>query len=113
VKRLVNQEDTYVINNVLKAASIFGLSEMLLSEMDKEQRKKFNVLPISYHDSTLLFCINSMETSNFVAFITYSLRIFQQEQDTLALSRQEQDWRESVNILNEIIMISWDLEEAI
>src|SRR5699024_1455946 len=60
VIRLVNQEDTYVINNVLKADSIFGLSEMLLSEMDKEQRKKFNVLPISYHDSTLLFCINSM-----------------------------------------------------
>src|SRR5699024_12088556 len=28
VKRLVNQEDTYVINNVLKADSIFGLSEM-------------------------------------------------------------------------------------
>jgi len=113
VKRLVNQEDTYVINNVLKADSIFGLSEMLLSEMDKEQRKKFNVLPISYHDSTLLFCINSMETSNFVPFITYSLRIFQQGQDTLALSRQEQDWRDSVILFNEMIMRSRSYQEAI
>src|SRR5699024_12211828 len=73
----------------------------------------FNVLPISYHDSTLLFCINSMETSNFVPFITYSLRIFQQGQDTLALSRQEQDWRDSVILFNEMIMRSRSYQEAI
>src|SRR5699024_1222250 len=81
--------------------------------MDKEQRKKLNVLPISYDASTLLFCINSMETSNFVTFITYSLRIFQQGQDTLALSRQEQDWRDSVILFNEMIMRSRSYQEAI
>src|SRR5699024_5496499 len=55
----------------------------------------------------------SMETSNFVPFITYSLRIFQQGQDTLALSRQEQDWRDSVILFIEMIMRSRRYQEAI
>lgn len=112
VSKLVNKKDNSNDNKKMKANSIFELTEILLEEKETTDRKKYQVLPISYEEATLLFFVNQEDAADFIPFITYVLKTFQQGYDALAQSRQEQDWKDSVILFNEMVMRSTTYQDA-
>src|SRR5699024_6765876 len=112
VSKLVNKKDNSNDNKEMKANSIFELTEILLEEKETTDRKKYQVLPISYKEATLLFCVNQDDAADFNPFITYVLKTFQQGYDALAQSRQEQDWKDSVIPFNEMVMRTTTYQDA-
>ncbi|MBT2218118.1 response regulator transcription factor [Virgibacillus dakarensis] len=105
--------DLLLGNDSMKAESIYSLSELLLGQMPKEERINRNVVPIPYDDGTLLVCTNHHDTTHIIPFLTYALEIFQRGKDTLKITKQEQQWKDSVIMFNETIMSSRSFAEAI
>ncbi|MEN1967409.1 response regulator transcription factor [Lentibacillus sp. N15] len=95
-----------------QANSIYALSELLLSQMTPEQRQNRTVIPIPYVDGTILICVKQQNTSQTIPFITYALEIFQKGKETLKVTMQEQQWKDSVILFHESIMRSQSLDEA-
>ncbi|WP_164667971.1 helix-turn-helix transcriptional regulator [Virgibacillus doumboii] len=106
-------QDLLLGSDALKADTIYSLSELLLNQMTEINRKKSNVLPIPYEDSTLLVCVNHQDTSHVMPFITYALEIFRNGKDTLNVSKQEHKWKDSVIMFNEKIMRAQTYDEAV
>ncbi|QKY68755.1 response regulator transcription factor [Lentibacillus sp. CBA3610] len=106
-------QDLLLGNDFLKANTIFGLSELLLRQMEQNNRKEYQVLPIPHADSTLLVCIDNKDTSHIIPFITYALQLFQDGHDMVKVARQEQEWKDSVILFNEMIMRSRTYQEAV
>ncbi|GAB3794134.1 response regulator transcription factor [Virgibacillus kimchii] len=100
-------------NDVLKADTIYALSELLLSRTSEENRRKYNVLPVPHDDFTLLFCSRQEDTSYIMPFITHALQIFQNGKDTFEVTKQEQHWKDSVIMFNEKIIQSRNYHEAV
>lgn len=112
ISTLVNKKSSQKNNQNLKADSIFQLTELLLEESEPEDRRQHQVLPISYEEATLLFCVDKEDAADFIPFITYVLKTFQQGYDALLQSRQEQDWKDSVILFNEMVMRSTTYQDA-
>ncbi|WP_167751306.1 response regulator transcription factor [Lentibacillus salicampi] len=106
-------QDLLLGNDTLKADTVFALSELLLSQMPWQNRKKYNVLPIPHDDVTLLICVDHDDTSHVMPFITYALQMFQNGKDSFEITKQEQQWKNSVIMFNETIMRSNNYNEAI
>lgn len=112
INKLIHKKNVPKSKQKLKADSIFELTELLLEEREVENRRKYQVLPISYEEATLLFCVDKEDAANFIPFITYVLKTFQQGYDALMHSRQEQDWKDSVILFNEMVMRSTTYQDA-
>ncbi|HLR62033.1 MAG TPA: response regulator transcription factor [Lentibacillus sp.] len=106
-------QDLLLGNDVLKADTIYDLSELLLGQMTHQNRKYYNVLPIPHDDVTLLICIRHEDTSQIMPFITYALQMYQNGKDSYEVTKQEQQWKDSVIMFNETIMRSADYNEAV
>lgn len=106
-------QDLLLGNDLLKADTIYDLSELLLSQMTQQHKKDYNVLPIPYDDVTLLVCIHRDEASHVMPFITHALQMFQNGKNTFEVTKQEQQWKDSVILFNETIMQSTNYEEAV
>lgn len=124
---LIKKEDKFVVekwfnnlnqdlllgNDELKASTLYTLSEQLLSQMPKEERKNHSVLPVPYENGTLLICTDQKDASQTIPFITYALQIFQNGKDSLKITKQEQQWKDSVIMFNETIIRSSSFDEAV
>ncbi|HLS09154.1 response regulator transcription factor [Lentibacillus sp.] len=106
-------QDLLLGNDSLKADTLYALSELLLSQMTQQYRKKYNVLPIPHEDVTLLICVHHDDTSHVMPFITYALQMFKNGKDSFEITKQEQQWKDSVIMFNETIMRSNNYNEAI
>lgn len=106
-------QDLLLGNDALKADTIYSLSELLLNQMNQKDRRQFNVLPIPHQDVTLLVCVKHEDTAHIMPFITYSLQIFQNGKDTFKVTKQEQQWKDSVIMFNETILRSHTYNEAL
>lgn len=108
-----NCQDSPLLNNSLKADTIYELTETLLTQVTNEHKRVQNVIPIPYGDHTLLFCTTSENTSYVIPFITYALQIYQSSINTLKATQQKQQWKDSVIMFNDLIMRSQSFHEAV
>ncbi|WP_176371328.1 response regulator transcription factor [Litchfieldia alkalitelluris] len=105
-------QDLLLENDVLKANSIFALSELMLRQMEDQDRKIYTVLPIPYQDITILICVTDDDASRVIPFVTYALQIFENGKDTLTKTKDEQHWKDSVIMFNETLLHSNNYHEA-
>lgn len=125
---LVNKEnDTYyvkhwynyitpdVIDNgdPLTGDSIYSLSDVLLSQMPKEERHTLTIAPIPFDQLTILLCTNKENIASMIPFLTYVLTMFQRGRDSIKQSRQDSIWKDSVIMFNEMILRSRTYNEAL
>src|SRR5699024_6660986 len=106
-------QDLLLGSDVLKANTIYSLSELLLAQMPHEKRSKYTVLPIPHDDITLLVCVHHENSNHITPFLTYALQIFQNGKETLNLTKKEQQWKDSIIMFNEIIIRSQTFNEAV
>jgi DNA-binding CsgD family transcriptional regulator len=97
----------------LMAGTIYGLSELLLDQMAYEERRKFTVFPIPYEDITILVCVLKEDSTHVVPFISYALQVFQDGKESFTMTKQDQQWKDSVIMFNESIMRSQNFKEAV
>lgn len=106
-------KDLLLGTDVLKANTIYGLSELLLQQMPEIKGKQRTVLPIPYDDGTLLVELDQKDTAHIIPFITYSLQVFQSGENILKTKRQDQQWKDSVIMFNETIMRAHSFNESV
>ncbi|WP_099159813.1 response regulator transcription factor [Virgibacillus ndiopensis] len=108
------QDQNVLENETVKANTIYALSELLLIQTKQDTNEARSVLPIPHDGATLLICINNKENAaHILPFITYALQIFQNGKDSLNVTKQEQQWKDSVIMFNETIMRSQSYAEAV
>ncbi|GGA66483.1 response regulator transcription factor [Ornithinibacillus halotolerans] len=95
----------------IKASTIYGLSELLLNQM--EEAGKYTVFPIPYEDITILICVRKEESNHVVPFVSYALQVFQNGKESFQLTKQDQEWKDSVIMFNETVMRSRNYQEAV
>ena len=87
------------MNAPLEADSIYAMIELLLEHIARSNKKM--ILPIPFEHVTLLFCTKKDQTEYVLPLITYALELFQSGKKTLKITRQEQQWKDSVIMFNE------------
>lgn len=124
---LINRDDKFVVekwfnsmeqdlllgNDGLEADTLYNLSEELLSQMPKTEQGKHTVLPIPYDEGTLLLCTKQESVSHILPFVTYALNVFLNGKESLKMTKQENQWKDSVILFNETIMRSQSFDDAV
>ncbi|WP_026909325.1 response regulator transcription factor [Paucisalibacillus globulus] len=115
VEKWFNQmsQDLLHGNDDVKASTIYGLSELLLNQMSPEEKRKFAVFPVPYEDITILICVHKEDSTHVVPFVSYALQVFQNGKESFHVTKQDQQWKDSVIMFNETIMRSKNHHEAV
>ena len=96
-----------------KYSTIFELSESLMKLLSSESDEKQHILPLPWNEDTLLFCIKGQETAYFMSLIGFTFHLLQKKDRAIEISRQGQQWKDSVILFNEWIIRSRNLNAAI
>lgn len=99
------------MNAPLEADSIYAMIELLLEHIARSNKKM--ILPIPFEHVTLLFCTKKDQTEHVLPLITYALELFQSGKKTLKITRQEQQWKDSVIMFNESIIRARTFNDAV
>ncbi|WP_047980595.1 response regulator transcription factor [Ornithinibacillus contaminans] len=115
VEKWFNQmsQDLLLGHDDLKASTIYGLSELLLNQMSQEEKRKFAVFPVPYEDITILICVLKDDSTHVVPFISYALQIFQNGKESFTVTKQDQQWKDSVIMFHETVIRSQNFTEAV
>lgn len=100
-------------NDGVKESTIYGLSERLLNQMSPEEKRKYTVFPVPYEDITILICVQKEDSTHVVPFVSYALQVFQNGKESFHVTKQDQQWKDSVIMFNETIMRSQNHHEAV
>lgn len=106
-------QDLLLGNDDVKANTIYGLSELLINQMSQDEKRKFTVFPVPYEDVTILICVLKEDSTHVVPFISYALQIFQNGKESFHVTKQDQQWKDSVIMFNETVMRSQNFNEAV
>ncbi|WP_047984432.1 response regulator transcription factor [Ornithinibacillus californiensis] len=100
-------------NDHVKSNTIYGLSELLLDQMSLEEKQKYTVFPIPYEDITILICVHKEDSTHVVPFVSYALQVFQNGKESFQVTKQDQQWKDSVIMFNETVLRSRNYREAV
>lgn len=106
-------QDLLIDNDLLKASTIYSLSELLLQQMVESRQKQYTVLPIPYEDTTFFICVPIEESMRITPFITYALQIFENGRNLIVKTTDAYSWKDSVIMFNEAILQSKNYQEAV
>lgn len=106
-------QDLLLSGDQIRADTIYDLSELLLRQMEEEEKDNLTVLPVSYEDQVILICVNIKDSPRILPFITYQLQFIQKGKDASNIMQKEQMWKDSVLLFNESIMRSKTFTEAV
>lgn len=112
VNRWFSKKQKSLPTNVpMEADSIYAMIELLMEHIARSNKKM--ILPIPFENATLLFCTKKEQTEHVLPLITYALQLFQSGKSTLKITRQEQQWKDSVIMFNESIIRARTFNDAV
>src|SRR5699024_7797942 len=101
----------YHKNSEVKERTIFELTEVLLKFASHEHSN--DILTIPFEDKYLLICTDTSRTINFTTFMNHALQLLQSGKANLSITQQEQQWKDSVLMLNDSIIRVKNLNDAL
>lgn len=101
---LHKKEDIFALN-------IYDLTEQILTYITHSNNK--NVLTIPFENITLLLCADREYTHFIIPFINHALQLLQSGKTTLNITRQEQQWKDSVIMFQESLLRARNFEDAL
>lgn len=115
VEKWFNQlsQDLLHGNDHVRASTIYGLSELLLDQMTLEEKQNYTVFPVPYEDITILICVRKEDSTHVVPFVSYALQVFQNGKESFHMTKQDQQWKDSVIMFTETVLRSRNYNEAV
>lgn len=112
VKRWFSKKQKSLPTNIpMEAETIYSMIELLLEHIARSNKEM--ILPIPFEDKTLLICTEKDQAEHVLPLITYALQLFQSGKTTLKMTRQEQQWKDTVIMFNESIIRARTFNDAV
>lgn len=98
----------------IQAPSLHYLSDAILRLLSGTgDNRQVDVFPLSIDQDTYLFCIPQSESNRIKPFFTLSLELLKQNEHLFETMQVKNDWKDSLILFDEWIMLANNFEEAI